>query len=103
MATKAKKLAKYSELQDILGKELPINAARLKFMVLLMTSLIKVQRVSFERLAQGFDNPVALSSNLRRIQRFFASFTLDSDLFARLLYKLIPFKGSCGLTVDRTN
>ena len=38
---KAKKLAKYSELQDILGKELPINAARLKFMVLLMTSLIK--------------------------------------------------------------
>ena len=103
MATKAKKLGKYSELQDILGKELPINAARLKFIVLLMTSLIKVQSVNFERLAQGFDNPVALSSNLRRIQRFFASFTLDRDLVARLLYKLIPFKGPYGLTLDRTN
>ena len=35
MATKAKKLAKYSDLQEdlqeIIGKELPINAARVKF------------------------------------------------------------------------
>lgn len=30
MSTKAKKLAKYSEFQAILGKELPINAARVK-------------------------------------------------------------------------
>lgn len=53
MATKAKKLAKYSELQSILDKELPINAARVKFIVLLMAALIKVQSVNFERLAQG--------------------------------------------------
>jgi hypothetical protein len=103
MATQAKKLAKYSELQDILGKELPINAARIKFIVLLMTALIKVQSVNFERLAQGFDNPIVLSSNLRRIQRFFASFSLESDLIARLLFKLIPFKGPYRLTLDRTN
>jgi hypothetical protein len=101
MATKAKKLVKYSDLQDILGKELPINAARLKFIVLIMTSLIKVQSVNFERLAQGFDNPVSLSSNLRRIQRFFASFTLDSDLVARLLFKLMPFRGPYRLALDR--
>lgn len=44
MATKAKKLAKYSDLQEQLGKELPINAARIKFIVLLITALIKVQR-----------------------------------------------------------
>ena len=103
MATQAKKLAKYSELQDILGKELPINAARIKFIVLLMTALIKVQSVNFERLAQGFDNPVGLSSSLRRIQRFFASFSLESDLIARLLFKLIPFEGPYRLTLDRTN
>lgn len=103
MATRAKKLAKYSELQTILGNELPINAARVKFIVLLMTSLLKVQSVNFERLAQGFDNPVALSSNLRRIQRFFASFSLERDLIARLLYKLLPFEGPYGLTMDRTN
>lgn len=103
MATQAKKLAKYSELQEILGKELPINAARIKFIVLLMTSLIKVQSVNFERLAQGFDNPIAISSNLRRIQRFFASFLLERDLIARLLFKLIPFTGPYQLTLDRTN
>lgn len=103
MATQAKKLAKYRELQDILGKELPINAARIKFIVLLITSLIKVQSVNFERLAQGFDNPVKLSSNLRRIQRFFASFSLESDLICRLLFKLIPFAGPYRLTLDRTN
>jgi hypothetical protein len=54
VATKAKKLDKYSGLQDILGKELPINAARVKCIVLLVTALIKVQSVNFERLAQGF-------------------------------------------------
>ena len=103
MSTKAKKLAKYSEFQDILGKELPINAARVKFIVLLIISLIKVQSVNYERLAQGFDNPVELSSNLRRIQRFFAHFLLDSDLIARLLFKLLPFAGPYSLTLDRTN
>lgn len=103
MSTKAKKLAKYSEFQEILGKELPINAARVKFIVLLISSLIKVQSVNYERLAQGFDNPVALSSNLRRIQRFFACFSLDADLIARLLFKLLPSKSAYGLTLDRTN
>ncbi len=103
MATKAKKLAKYSELQDILGKELPINAARIKFIVLLISALLKVQSVNYEHLAQGFDNPVELSSNLRRIQRFFAQFVLDGDLIARLLFKLLPTKGPYRLTLDRTN
>ena len=87
MASQAKKFAKYSDLQEQLGNELPINAARIKFIVLLITALIKVQSVNFERLSQGFDNDVALSSNLRRIQRFFAHFNLNSDLIARLLFK----------------
>ena len=56
-ANQAKKLARYSALQDYLGKELPINAARIKFIVLLITSLIKVQSVNFERLAQPFIKP----------------------------------------------
>ena len=103
MATKAKKLAKYSDLQEIIGKELPINAARVKFIVLLITALIKVQSVNYERLSQGFDNPVELSSNLRRIQRFFAHFLLQSDLISRLLFKLLPFAGPYSLTLDRTN
>lgn len=103
MATKAKKLAKYSELQEQLSQALPLNAARVKFMVLLIVSLIKVQSVSFERLAQGFDNEVELGSNLRRIQRFFAKFVLDLDVIARLLFNLLPFEGPYALSLDRTN
>jgi hypothetical protein len=103
MATKAKKLAKYGDFQEILSKELPINAARVKFIVLLITSLLKVQSVNFERLAQGIDNEVDLGSNLRRIQRFFASFQLDGDLVARLLFKLLPISGPLRLSLDRTN
>ncbi len=103
MAFKAKKLAKYSDLQAILSKELPLHAARIKFIVLLITALVKVQSVNFERLAQGFDNPVQLGSNLRRIQRFFASFDLNGDLIASLLFKLLPFFGPYQLSLDRTN
>ena len=103
MATKAKKLAKYSDLQEQLGKELPINAARIKFIVLLITALIKVQSVNFERLAQGFDSDAKLNSNLRRIQRFFAGFDLNKDIIAKLLFKMLPFSGPYRLTLDRTN
>lgn len=103
MATQAKRLDKYSELQGILSKELPINAARIKCMVLLITALIKVQDVNFGRLATGFGHPVALSSNLRRIQRFFAGFCLASDLIARLLFKMLPIPAPYGLSLDRTN
>ena len=66
-------------------------------------SLIKVQTVNYQRLAEGFDKENEVSSNLRRIQRFFASFDLSSDLIARLLYKLIPIKGPFKLSIDRTN
>lgn len=103
MATKAKKLAQYRELQDFLGNELPINAARIKFITLVLMSMIKVQSVNFERLSEGFGNEVELSSNLRRIQRFFASFALDIDLIARLLFKLLPVSGPYQLSMDRTN
>ena len=103
MAVKAKKSDKYSALESTLGKELAFNGARIKCLTLLITALIKVQSVNFERLAQGFDNPVLLGSNLRRIQRFFASFDLPRDLIARLLFKLLPVGGPYRLALDRTN
>ena len=103
MASKVKKLGKYSDLELILGQELRINSARIKFIVLIITALIKVQTVNYQRLAEGFDKENEVSSNLRRIQRFFASFDLSSDLIARLLYKLMPITGPFRISVDRTN
>lgn len=103
MASKVKKLSKYNDLQVILQNELRINSTRVKFIVLVIMSLLKVQTVNYQRLAEGFDNDVKVSSNLRRIQRFFAHFDLDSDLIARLLYKMLPIKGTLKLSLDRTN
>jgi hypothetical protein len=107
MAKAVKKLDKYSDLQVILQNELPINAARIKFIVYIITALIKVQSVNYQRLAQGFDNEIALSSTLRKIQRFFSIFDLNSDLVARLLFKILPSEvfanGKLQLTLDRTN
>lgn len=103
MASTAKKLDKYSELQAVLQKELPLHGARIKFMVLIITALIKVRSVNYQRLVEGFDNDVCPCSILRRIQRFFASFDLDGDLIARLLFKMLPVQGKLQLTLDRTN
>ena len=38
-----------------------------------------MQSVCFERLAEGMDSEAQISSCLRRIQRFFASFVIDND------------------------
>jgi hypothetical protein len=103
MAKKVKKLDKYSDLQSILQNELQINSARVKFIVLVITALLKVQTVNYQRLAEGFDNEIEVKSNLRRIQRFFANFNLSSDLITRLLYKMLPVEGALKLSLDRTN
>jgi hypothetical protein len=70
-----------------------------------MTALITVQNVNYQRFAEGFDNEIELLSTLRRMQIFFAGFDLNSDLVARLLYKLLPNEvfsnGKIQLTLDR--
>jgi hypothetical protein len=80
-----------------------INVARLKLMSLFITSLCKVQTVNYERLALGFDTAVKKDSNLRRIQRFFASYVLDNDLIAKLIFKLLPKQEKYEVSIDRTN
>ena len=68
-------------LFSVLKKELTgINVARLKLISFFICALCKVQTVNYERLALGFDTSVEKNSNLRRIQRFFASYILDHDL-----------------------
>lgn len=79
------------------------NMARLKFIVLFIQSLIKVQNVCFEKLAVAFDSSVSVSSSLRRIQRFMADFVLDLDLMTKVIYAQIPKSDKVLLVLDRTN
>jgi Transposase DDE domain len=94
---------KYSTLFDYFSTQLHWHRARIKFFVLLLTALCKMQTVCFERLAEGMDSPAQISSSLRRIQRFFAAFTIDKDPIARLLFSLLPCKSNLMISIDRTN
>ena len=80
-----------------------LNLARIKFISLFIIALTKVRTVSFENLARAFDTQSEESSSLRRIQRFISSYSLDSDLIARLIFSLLPNKEQLTLTIDRTN
>lgn len=96
---------KSTELTDTLKTHFNnnTNLARIKLIAFFVTALCKVQTVNFEKLSNAFDSSSNSSSSLRRIQRFFATYCLDADLIAKLVFKLLPIKGKYILTIDRSN
>jgi hypothetical protein len=80
-----------------------INLARVKLISYFVIALCKVQTVTFEKLANAFDTKADAGSSLRRIQRFIASYSLDSDLIAKLIFTLLPKQDKLILSIDRTN
>ena len=81
---------KYSALSVYFSEHLQWHKAPIKFFVLLITALCKMQTVCFERLAEGMDSSAQISSCLRRIQRFFAEVVIGSDKIASVLFSLLP-------------
>ena len=102
---KTNAVTKNSELTSILNTHFKgkINLARIKLISYFVIALCKVQTVTFEKLANSFDTTADSDSSLRRIQRFIASYSLDSDLIARLVFSLLPRQDRVKLTIDRTN
>lgn len=94
---------KNTDLVSILNKNLGWHKARAKFLATLLITILKVQSVNFIKLSQGLESMAKPFSNLRRIQRFFSDFDFCQDTIARLLYSLLPEKGSNRLCLDRTN
>jgi len=97
---------KVNELTSILNSHFTgiFNLARVKFMAAFICALCKVQTVTFSKLANAFDSSANVSSSLRRIQRFIASYTLDKDVIAKLIFNLLPNKDEKFiLSIDRTN
>ena len=95
--------SKSSEFVSIFHKQSGWNLARSKFFVLIISALCKIQTVGFEKLATAFDSNASTSSSLRRIQRFMATYLLDTDFIARLIFSLLPHKPPYRLAMDRTN
>ena len=100
---KHKASIKNTELVDIFHARLGWNKARVKFFVSFIIALCKVQTVCFTRLAQGFEGKAQVDSHLRRIQRFFADFIVDTNLIAKLIFSLLPEKPPYRICLDRTN
>lgn len=94
---------KSNELISIFHEQSGWNLARVKFFVLFICALCKVKTVGFENLALAFDSPASSDSSLRRIQRFMADYILDTDLIARLIFRMLPHKPPYRLALDRTN
>lgn len=94
-----------TELISILNAQFQgkLNLARVKLIAMFVCSLCKVQTVGFEKLANVFDGSAQPASNLRRIQRFIATYSLCPDLIARLVFWLLPVTENLRLTIDRTN
>jgi hypothetical protein len=96
---------KSTQLISILSENLAgkMNLARIKFFGLFLCALCKVQTVCFEKLATAFETDAKSGSSLRRIQRFMADYALDTDLIARLIFKMLPHEPPYRITIDRTN
>ena len=80
-----------------------LNLARIRFISLFIVSLIKVQTVSFEKLAIAFESNTKVESSLRRIQRFMAFYRLDTNIVARLVFSMLPHDPPYRIALDRTN
>lgn len=90
-------------LFDILQAHLPWHRARLVFTAAFIVALIKVRTVTYGQLALALNPQAQAGSNYRRIQRFFAAFPLDTDLFGRLMLTLLPQKDEFIVSIDRSN
>lgn len=80
-----------------------LHTARLKFLVLFLIALLKVQTVCLTKLAGAFSGEATKKSKVRRIQRFLAEFSLDLDKIAKILWSFLPMEGKLVLILDRTN
>ena len=90
-ATNSKNKGKISKLFPIMQEHFgnSINLARIKLMIklmaLLLEALVKAQTVNLVRLANAMPTAVDRESNMRRVQRFLASYALNLCLEHRAL------------------
>lgn len=102
---KTNAITKNSELTSVLNSHFQgkVNLARVKLISHFIIALCKVQTVTFEKLANAFDTRANPESSLRRLQRFIANYSLNSDLIACLVFSLLPKQDKLILSIDRTN
>jgi hypothetical protein len=79
-----------------------LHLARQKLLFGLVFSVIETRSVQFTELSTKLNEAAKDSSNLRRIQSFFAHYALDYRVVACVLMSFVASK-KCRLSIDRTN
>lgn len=82
-----------------LQSHLPWNKARIKFLELLIISLIRTHGVIYSLNAVSLNDRI-IYNNFRRIQRFFSDFIIDFDQIALLLMAINPVEEPYILSLD---
>jgi hypothetical protein len=90
---------------DLLAKELSVlnwSSVRVVLIAHAINALIKLRTVNLTRWAVVFETDAQMSSNYKRLQRFFRFFELDSEALAKLIARWLPCEPWV-LCLDRTN
>ena len=90
-------------LAATLSRHVDLSNDRRQTLAVLVLGLINARTVNLTHLAGAFCGPAKLSSNYRRLQRFFQYVRLDADWLARTLVALLRLAPPYRLCLDRTN
>lgn len=90
-------------LAATLARHLNLSNDRRRTLAVLILGLIQARTVNLTHLAGAFCGPAKLSSNYRRLQRFFQYVRLDPNWLARTLVALLRLAPPYRLCLDRTN
>lgn len=90
-------------LASTLSRHVPLSNRWLETLVVLVLGLVCGRTVNLSHIAGHFRGPAQLTSNYRRLQRFFQFVRLDEDWLARTLVALLNLRPPFQLCLDRTN
>ena len=90
-------------LMSTLSSHLALSSSRLETMVVIILGLVNGRTVNLSHIASQFSGPARLSSNYRRLQRFFQFVRLDEAWLARTLIRLLNLRAPFTLCLDRTS
>lgn len=90
-------------LAATLARHVDLSNDRRQTLAVLILGLINARTVNLTHLSGAFCGPAKLSSNYRRLQRFFQYVRLDADWLARTLVALLRLAPPYRLCLDRTN
>ena len=98
-------MEKISELQAILNGTFQWNKARMECFINMLIALLISRTVNLSKIAAVIlGGKTTKASCYRRVQRFFAKFTIDFDMIAGFIFRLMFVSGGTWhLTMDRTN